>query len=228
MDRANSLEELLNLDKQRNGGRGLLIAATTGETRSIINAMNDLGEQLHNEHEAKYGGYSSIKDIVSGMTKATSASEDNAYTNGMMNSLLEDGNVDAAKAVRDDMLANGKKAASINSSLTSYWKPLLQAAYDNGDMAEVRRITSMLVEMGMKRTTVSGWTQEKSGSSSSSSKKKSGFGSGSFGSGSYGSSGKKSSKKSGFGSGSFGSSGKKSSKKSGFGSGSFGSGKFGS
>ena len=153
----------------------------------------------------------SYQDIVSGMTKTTATSEENSYTNGMMNSLLEDNNIEAAKAIRDDMLKNGKKSSAINSSLTSHWKPLLQAAYAEGDMAEVRRITNMLVSMGMKRTTVTGWATSGSSTSSSSSSKKTGFGSGSFGSGGFGSSSKKSSSK----------------KKTGFGSGSFGSGTFG-
>jgi len=168
------------------------------------------------------------EDIVSGMTKDES---DSQYTNGQMNSLLEYGDIEQAKAIRDEMLKAGKKSSSINSSLTSHWKPMLQAAYQAGDMAEVRRITNMLVEMGMKRTTIAGWTNSAGSSSSSSSK--SGFGSKGFGSGSFGSGGfgkKSSKKKSGFGSGSFGSGGfgkKSSKKKSGFGSGSFGSGKFG-
>lgn len=160
-----------------------------------------------NSQEAVGNRNYSYDEIVAGMTKSES---DLMYTNGQMNSLLEYGDIEQAKAIRDEMLKAGKKSSSINSSLTSHWKPLLQAAYAAGDMAEVRRITNMLVSMGMKRTTVTGWTTSGSGTSSSSSKKKSGFGSGSFGSGGFGSNSKKSSKK-----------------KSGFGSGSFGSGSFG-
>ena len=134
--------------------------------------------------------------ITAGMTKEAS---DLLYTNGMMNSLLEDGNVAQAVAVKNAMLESGKKQSAINSSLTSYWKPILKAAYDAGDMQTVRQITEMLMEMGMNRSTIQGWTGTKSSGSS-------GFGSRSFGSGS-------------FGSGSFG--------KSSFGSGTFGSGSFG-
>jgi pentatricopeptide repeat protein len=178
-----------------------------------VEAERKKGEKGNRQEAVGNSGPSvmTYDEIVSGMTKATANSEQNAYTNGMMNSLLEDGNVEAAMAVRDDMLKNGnKKLSAINSSLTSFWKPRIQEAYANGDMEEVRRITNMLVQMGMKRTTITGWTSNTKSTSSSSSKK-SGFGSGSFGSGGFGSSSKKSSSK----------------KKSGFGSGSFGSGSFG-
>ena len=196
------------------------------EYNRLINQLTEMGLSMTNSvkyveaarkkgegRKEEVGGNNTpmtYDEIVSGMTKATKTSEQNAYTNGMMNSLLEDGNVAAAMAVRDDMIKNGnKKLSAINSSLTSFWKPRIQEAYANGDMEEVRRITNMLVQMGMKRTTITGWTSNTKSTSSSSSKK-SGFGSGTFGSGSFGSSSKKSSKK-----------------KSGFGSGSFGSGRFG-
>ena len=136
------------------------------------------------------------EQITASMTKEAS---DQIYTNGMMNSLLEDGNVAQAVAVKNAMLESGKKQSAINSSLTSYWKPILQAAYDAGDMQTVRQITEMLMEMGMNRSTIQGWTGTKSSGSS-------GFGSRSFGSGSFGSGS--------FGSGAFG--------KNTFGSGSFG------
>ena len=52
------------------------------------------------------GSALTYQEILDGMTKETATSESMSYTNGMMNSLLEDGNVDAAKQVRDDMIAN--------------------------------------------------------------------------------------------------------------------------
>jgi uncharacterized coiled-coil DUF342 family protein len=200
-------------------------AGDISEYNRLINQLTEMGLSMTNAvkyveaarkkgegRKEEVGGNNTpmtYEEIVSGMTKATTNSEENVYTNGMMNSLLEDGNVAAAMAVKDDMLKNGnKKLSAINSSLTSFWKPRLQEAYANGDMEEVRRITNMLVQMGMKRTTITGWTSSTKSTSSSSSKK-SGFGSGTFGSGGFGSSSKKSSskKKSGFGSGSFGSGG---------------------
>ena len=165
-------------------------------------------------------------EILAGLTTDSTESSysKSVYTNGQMNSLLEDGNIDAAIQVRDAMLEGGKTQTQINSSLTSYWKERLKQAYDEGDMAEVRRISEMLQHMGMKQSTIQKWTTSGtslfggSGTFGSSSKKSGGFGSGTFGSSS-----KKTSKSTGFGSGTFGSSTKKSSKStkksSGFGSG---------
>jgi hypothetical protein len=144
-------------------------------------------------------------EIVAGLTSdSTEKTYGAGYTNGMLNSLLEDGNVEGAIRVRDAMIQSGKTKSSINSAMTSYWKPILVTAYEDGDMVTVRRITDMLVEMGVSRTTITGWTSKSTSSGS-------GFGSGGFGSGGFGSGG--------FGSGGFGSGG--------FGSGGFGSGGFG-
>lgn len=185
-----------------------LINELTGKGLSMTNAVKYVEAERKKmtaepKKEEEASGALTYQEILSGMTKETKTSEDNSYTNGMMNSLLEDGNVQAAMAVRDDMLANGKTKSSISSSLSSFWKPRLQEAYAAGDMVTVRQITQMLVQMGLKHTTIQGWTSS-TGTSSSSSSKKSGFGSGSFGGGSFGNSKKSSSKKSSFGSGSFG------------------------
>ena len=186
-----------------------LINELTGKGLSMTNAVKYVEAERKKmtaepKKEEEASGALTYQQILSGMTKETKTSEDNSYTNGMMNSLLEDGNVQAAMAVRDDMLANGKTKSSISSSLSSFWKPRLQEAYAAGDMVTVRQITQMLVQMGLKHTTIQGWTSSTGTSSSSSSSKKSSFGSGSFGGGSFGNSKKSSSKKSSFGSGSFG------------------------
>lgn len=145
------------------------------------------------------------EEIQAGMTSAsTEKTYGGGYTTGMLNGLLEDGEIDAALAVREAMLKSGKTEQSIKSSLTSYWKERVIAAYEAGDTQMVNQLMEMLVKMGLNRSTVQGWMTPKKSSSSS---KSSGFGS-----------------SKGFGSG-FGSS---SSKKSGFGSSGFGSGSFGS
>lgn len=164
------------------------------------------------EQAQEAGRRMTYDEIVAGMTKESDAKTyGSGYTNGMMNSLLEDGHITEALAVREAMLKSGKAEQSIRSSLTSYWKERLIAAYEAGNEEQVRQWINMLVQMGMNRSTVQGWLSPKTSSSKStgfgsskgfgsSSSKKSGFGSGGFGSGS-------------FGSGSFGSSTKKKSSK---------------
>jgi pentatricopeptide repeat protein len=171
----------------------------TNAVKYVESERKKLGAGEEKAPEAVQPGRLTYDQITAGMTKEES---DQVYTNGMINSLLEDGNVSAAKAIRDDMLARGKKQSAISSSLSSYWKERYIEAYNAGDMTEVRRITDMLVELGVNRSTITGWTGTKSsGSSYSSSYYSSGFG-------------KSSSKKKGFG--------KSTSKKSKFGGGKFG------
>jgi hypothetical protein len=165
------------------------------------------------------------EEIMAGMTsESTQSTYGKTYTTGQLNSLLEDsletGDTSSALEVRNAMLEQGKTQTSINSSLTRYWKERLQQAYNEGDMVTVRTITDMLERMGMKKSTIQGWTAEKSSLFGNSSTRSTGFGSGGFGNKKTGSS----TRSTGFGSGGFGSSTKKSgSKKSGFGSGGFGS-----
>ena len=166
--------------------KGLSMANAVKYVEAARKKLNNVDLETEPDRAETPAGMLTYEEIVASMRKDES---EQAYTNGMMNSLLEDGNLTAAIAIRDDMIANGKKASSINSSLASYWKPRLQAAYDAGDMETVRNITKMLVEMGLKRTTIQGWTSGSTGSSSSST----GFGG--FGFSGFGSTGKKSTTK---------------------------------
>ena len=97
-------------------------------------------------------------EIMESLLPANAKSEQ--YTTGMLTSLQESGNLAEAQKVYQKLLET-RKASSIQSSMTSYWKPQLVAAYNRGDMTEVKRIKSMLMKFGYKEKTIANWTKKK-------------------------------------------------------------------
>lgn len=121
-----------------------------------------------------------------------------AYTYAQMNSMLDNGNITAAKKIQS-ALFKSKGTTAVKSALTSYWKPKYLEAQQARNSAELSRIKRLLKQMGLTDQSISKW---KAVDADAGNARKSGFGS------SFGSSKKSSKKKSsfggGFGSGGFG------------------------
>ena len=79
------------------------------------------------------------------------------YSSSDINSAFDNGDTDMALEIINDLIetkvANGKTEkeakTSIRSSMTSYWKPLYKAAYQNGDTDEMYRIRTILHSSGL-------------------------------------------------------------------------------
>lgn len=86
-----------------------------------------------------------------------SETDGSIYKAADINTVLASGDTETAKDIIDDLVeakkANGKTEkearSSIQSTLTSYWKPIYIAAYNAKDSAEMERIRRMLNSLGI-------------------------------------------------------------------------------
>ena len=106
-------------------------------------------------------------------TEEESDEEKSIYKMKYVEETLQKGDIDAATEMLEDIIstkiANGKTEEearkSVRSSLTSYWKPLYQQAFEDADKYEQNDIRTSLYEMGVYGSyeeideTLHGWKQ---------------------------------------------------------------------
>lgn len=138
-------------------------------------AYKDVVRELRDRYKGIYTQDEIIKMIKSYEfeTEEETDEEKSIYKTKYIIDALERGDTYAAQEMIDDIIstkiANGKTEEearqSVRSTLTSYWKPLYQDAFANGDSYEQNDIRNSLYEMGVYGSyediadTLHGWKQ---------------------------------------------------------------------